>query len=108
MGRLSHADEGPGTRDKFHIADGISLPGRGTSPNVDLLQYSQPEGVGRVHATNRDAKGGKRTTVLRKGGGKVWEDQTLLEWNPCEYNLYYFQRVTHCLSVVPAVRGRPQ
>lgn len=31
------------------------------------------------------AKGGKRTTVLRKGGGKVWEDQTLLEWNPCEY-----------------------
>ena len=29
------------------------------------------------------AKGGKRTTVLRKGAGKVWEDQTLLEWNPC-------------------------
>jgi hypothetical protein len=31
------------------------------------------------------AKGGKRTTVLRKGAGKVWEDQTLLEWNPCKY-----------------------
>ena len=30
------------------------------------------------------AKGGKRVTVLRKGGGKVWEDQTLLEWSPCE------------------------
>jgi hypothetical protein len=30
------------------------------------------------------AKGGKRTTVLRKGGGKTWEDQTLLEWNPCK------------------------
>ena len=29
------------------------------------------------------AKGGKRTTVLRKGAGKVWEDQTLLEWDPC-------------------------
>lgn len=28
------------------------------------------------------AKGGKRVTVLRKGGGKVWEDPTLLEWNP--------------------------
>ncbi|ELU45361.1 RNA recognition motif domain-containing protein [Rhizoctonia solani AG-1 IA] len=27
------------------------------------------------------AKGGKRTTVLRKGAGKVWEDQTLLEWD---------------------------
>jgi hypothetical protein len=35
------------------------------------------------------AKGGKRTTVLRKGGGKVWEDQTLLEWNPCEYAVYF-------------------
>jgi hypothetical protein len=31
------------------------------------------------------AKGGKRVTVLRKGGGKVWEDQTLLEWNPCTH-----------------------
>lgn len=29
-------------------------------------------------------KGGKRTTVLRKGAGKVWEDQTLLEWDSCE------------------------
>ncbi|CAE6365045.1 putative RNA-binding protein C22E12,02 [Rhizoctonia solani AG-1 IB] len=27
------------------------------------------------------AKGGKRTTVLRKGAGKVWEDQTLLDWD---------------------------
>jgi hypothetical protein len=31
------------------------------------------------------AKGGKRTTVLRKGAGKVWEDQTLLEWSPCMF-----------------------
>src|SRR3984885_10783411 len=31
------------------------------------------------------AEGGKRTTVLRKGGGKTWEDQTLLEWNPCRF-----------------------
>jgi hypothetical protein len=30
-------------------------------------------------------KGGKRTTVIRKGGGKVWEDQTLLEWDPSEF-----------------------
>lgn len=36
-------------------------------------------------AGGKVAKGGKRTTVLRKGGGKVWEDQTLLEWNPCAY-----------------------
>src|SRR5277367_4882712 len=35
-------------------------------------------------AGGKVAKGGKRTTVLRKGGGKVWEDQTLLEWSPCK------------------------
>ncbi|KAI1795223.1 RNA-binding domain-containing protein [Ganoderma leucocontextum] len=34
------------------------------------------------------AKGGRRTTVLRKGGGKVWEDQTLLEWNPSWFRLF--------------------
>lgn len=27
-------------------------------------------------------KGKPRTTVLRKGGGEVWEDQSLLEWDP--------------------------
>jgi hypothetical protein len=27
---------------------------------------------------------GKRDTVIRKAGGKVWEDQTLLEWDPSE------------------------
>ncbi|KAI0268272.1 hypothetical protein BC834DRAFT_868682 [Gloeopeniophorella convolvens] len=34
------------------------------------------------------ARGGKRTTVLRKGGGKTWEDQTLLEWNPSWFRLF--------------------
>lgn len=35
-------------------------------------------------AGGKVAKGGKRTTVLRKGAGKVWEDQTLLEWDSSE------------------------
>lgn len=34
------------------------------------------------------AKGGKRVTVLRKGGGKVWEDQTLLEWDSKWFRLF--------------------
>ncbi|GAA5967849.1 hypothetical protein JCM3765_001900 [Sporobolomyces pararoseus] len=34
-------------------------------------------------------KGGKpRTTVLRKGGGEVWEDQSLLEWDPSHFRLF--------------------
>jgi hypothetical protein len=27
---------------------------------------------------------GKRETVIRKGGGKVWEDTTLVDWDPSE------------------------
>jgi len=39
-------------------------------------------------AGGKVAKGGKRTTVLRKGGGKTWEDQTLLEWDPAWFRLF--------------------
>ena len=55
------------------------------------------------------AKGGKRTTVLRKGAGKVWEDQTLLEWNSCEQILLPSSRIEtdFFYSLVPFVRGRP-
>ncbi|KAG8847815.1 hypothetical protein FRB96_001403 [Tulasnella sp. 330] len=33
-------------------------------------------------------KGAKRKTVLRKGGGKLWEDQTLLEWDDKWFRLF--------------------
>jgi hypothetical protein len=46
------------------------------------------------------AKGGKRVTVLRKGGGKVWEDQTLLEWNPCWWFLSFFSVRVFLLIIV--------
>jgi hypothetical protein len=45
------------------------------------------------------AKGGKRVTVLRKGGGKVWEDQTLLEWNPCRSFLLCATKPTYKISL---------
>ena len=57
------------------------------------------------------AKGGKRTTVLRKGAGKVWEDQTLLEWNPCAVLLFFLHIIytyRNYFSLVPFVRWRPQ
>ena len=44
------------------------------------------------------AKGGKRTTVLRKGGGKTWEDQTLLEWNPCKLSVLFSMLLKHIFS----------
>lgn len=30
----------------------------------------------------------KHRTVIREGGGKVWEDPTLLEWDPSHFRLY--------------------
>lgn len=39
------------------------------------------------HAPALQANKGKaRTTVLRKGGGEVWEDPSLMEWDPGEFN----------------------
>lgn len=31
---------------------------------------------------------GKKKTVIREGGGKHWEDETLLEWNPLHPRLF--------------------
>ena len=54
------------------------------------------------------AKGGKRTTVLRKGAGTVYEDQTLLEWNPGENRAESLCRsyTNRIFSLVPFVRWR--
>ena len=56
------------------------------------------------------AKGGKRTTVLRKGGGKVWEDQTLLEWSPCKSRAPLLLPIILIIifSLVPVICGRSQ
>lgn len=43
-----------------------------------------PPGVAGGGAGAGGAAGSKaRTTVLRKGGGEVWEDASLMEWDPC-------------------------
>ena len=36
--------------------------------------------------------------MLRKGAGKVWEDQTLLEWNSCA--LFQFFVASMCFSTI--------
>ncbi|KZO93754.1 RNA-binding domain-containing protein [Calocera viscosa TUFC12733] len=44
--------------------------------------------LGRGGAGGKVAPGQKRTTVLRKGAGKVWEDRTLLEWDSKWFRLF--------------------
>jgi hypothetical protein len=53
----------------------------------DATQYGGVAGAGPSASGSGAAAGKKgkpRTTVLRKGGGEVWEDQSLLEWDPGE------------------------
>lgn len=58
----------------------------------------------------REAGVGKRETVIRKAGGKVWEDQTLLEWDPGACRSGPFPVPIWLLivddSLVPTVRRR--
>ncbi|BGO97192.1 RNA-binding protein [Rhodotorula toruloides] len=71
-------------------AAGPSIPAGGYDMN--LAQQSSiytPEAAksGRPVASVAN-KGKARTTVLRKGGGEVWEDQSLLEWDPSHFRLF--------------------
>jgi hypothetical protein len=39
-------------------------------------------------AETRPSADGKRKTVVREGGGKTWEDESLLEWDPLHPRLF--------------------
>ncbi|KAJ4359253.1 hypothetical protein N0V95_002334 [Ascochyta clinopodiicola] len=48
-------------------------------------------GIAQASAADADAAptaDGKKKTVVREGGGKHWEDETLLEWNPLHPRLF--------------------
>ena len=48
----------------------------------------RPETTSTPDAESAPAPDGKRKTVVREGGGKHWEDDTLLEWNPLHPRLF--------------------
>jgi hypothetical protein len=57
----------------------------------DLLQQSSVYLPGATDKLVKEGKykppPGKRQTVVRKGGGKTWEDTSLLDWDPSESDL---------------------
>lgn len=55
----------------------------GAAARGPLASGSGVAGAGAT-STLLGGKGGPRKTVLRKGGGQLWEDQTLMEWDPSE------------------------
>lgn len=56
----------------------------------DLLQQQSVYLPGAVEKMKKEGTykppqaAGRRETVIRKGNGKTWEDQTLLDWDPSE------------------------
>jgi hypothetical protein len=73
---------------------GYQAPGYGDAATFDADVAAQqsvytPEAASTFANTNRSkAKGKARTTVLRKGGGELWEDASLLEWDPHHFRLF--------------------
>lgn len=48
----------------------------------------RPEAAATTDVETGAATEGKKKTVIREGGGKQWEDETLLEWNPLHPRLF--------------------
>ncbi|EMD66335.1 hypothetical protein COCSADRAFT_34902 [Bipolaris sorokiniana ND90Pr] len=57
---------------------------KGANPSV----AARPEAAAANEAETGLTADGKRKTVVREGGGKQWEDETLLEWNPLHPRLF--------------------
>ncbi|ORY90906.1 hypothetical protein BCR35DRAFT_258622, partial [Leucosporidium creatinivorum] len=76
---------------------GPAYPGAGADPyaggfdaDVAAQQSIYTPEAAKKHAPAVAAgnKGKARTTVLRKGGGEVWEDPSLMEWDPAHFRLF--------------------
>ena len=78
---------------------GGNRPGANPYPDIDprtaaaiLEQQSAYSNENKLNATIRQAqkldRNHKHKTVIREGGGKVWEDPSLLEWDPSHFRLY--------------------
>ncbi|USP80032.1 uncharacterized protein yc1106_07306 [Curvularia clavata] len=57
---------------------------KGPTPGVT----PRPEAAAAHESQAGPGADGKQKTVVREGGGKQWEDQTLLDWNPLHPRLF--------------------
>ena len=61
---------------------------RGANPNLAPIgARGQQPATEPVEVKAQPTEDDKKRTVVRKGGGQVWEDQTLLEWDPAQFRL---------------------
>ena len=60
--------------------------GKAENPNVTPVGQ-RPGAVPAAASDSKTANPEKKVTVIRKGGGQVWEDNTLLEWDPTQFRI---------------------
>ncbi|KZF24399.1 RNA-binding domain-containing protein [Xylona heveae TC161] len=57
----------------------------GTAINTDATTATTPDSAAAPVALGPD---GKQKTVVRSGGGQVWQDSSLLEWDPAHFRFF--------------------
>lgn len=60
----------------------------GAKKSGTLSSSARPDAPANTDAETGAPVDGKKKTVVREGGGKQWEDETLLEWNPLHPRLF--------------------
>ena len=63
-----------------------SKDARGKAENPNTTQVGVRPGVANA-ADSNTANPDKKVTVIRKGGGQTWEDNSLLEWDPTQFRI---------------------
>jgi hypothetical protein len=61
--------------------------GKAENPNVAPVGQRPGAAPAAAAADGNTANPEKKVTVIRKGGGQVWEDNTLLEWDPTQFRI---------------------
>lgn len=60
---------------------------KGANPNMAPIGVRPPPLIETGEVKAKPAEDDKKTTVMRKGGGQTWEDQTLLDWDPTQFRI---------------------
>ncbi|RMX73709.1 hypothetical protein D0869_13331, partial [Hortaea werneckii] len=60
---------------------------KGPNPNTAPIGVRAGPQQEAAEANAKTDHGDKKKTVVRKGGGQTWEDQTLLEWDPTQFRI---------------------
>ncbi|KAK3697070.1 hypothetical protein LTR37_017668 [Vermiconidia calcicola] len=62
---------------------------KGENPNLTAIGARQGPQAGVESAPANDKTADeKKKTVVRQGGGKTWQDDSLLEWDPTQFRIY--------------------